>query len=120
MAMLISPTSFRAIQTRNLHPADVPDFSQGWSGGDVSLRLGRPPDARTVPGQRQDRASKLPELSPIWVQLKSQSSDGKYYRNRFSQTPKATSYGPEPPPHHPHTRPHSATRRQPHTAAGWN
>ena len=63
---------------------------------DVSLRIGRPPDARTALGIVKDRASKQPELSPIWVQLKSQSPDGKYYRNRLSQTPKATSHGPEP------------------------
>jgi len=46
-------------------------------GHAVSLRIGRPPDARTVPGQRQDRASTQLELSPIWVQLKLQSPDGK-------------------------------------------
>ncbi|KAF5414972.1 MAG: hypothetical protein C5S48_07215 [Candidatus Methanogaster sp.] len=53
----------------------------------------------------------------VWVQLKSQSPDGKYYRNRFSQTPKATSYRPEP--RIPRTRPHPNTRRQFQTAAGW-
>ena len=39
--------------------------------------------------------------------------------NRLSQTPKATSYGPEPQIPHSCTRPHSSTRPQFQTAAGW-
>ena len=39
----------------------------------------RPPDAPTVPGNVEDRAFKELELSPIWVQLKLQSPDGKQY-----------------------------------------
>ena len=40
------------------------DNQRNFSVVDVSLRPGRPPDTQTVPGQRQDRASKQLELSP--------------------------------------------------------
>ena len=52
---------------------------------DVSLRLGRPPDTRTA-GKVKDRASKRSDLSPIRVQLKLQSPDGKYYRTGCANT----------------------------------
>ena len=37
-------------------------------------------------GNVKDRASKQPELSPIWVQLKLQSPDGKHPQQTFANT----------------------------------
>ncbi|MEA1864570.1 MAG: hypothetical protein U9N46_05145 [Euryarchaeota archaeon] len=70
--------------------SDAPCFT---AGGMVGTKVATLAD-RPMPGPHRvdvnDRASKQPELSPIWVQLKSQSPDGKHSRNRLSQTPKAT------------------------------
>ena len=100
--------------------SDAPCFTAGWEGRDVSLRLGRParrPD-RTGATSKTGHPNSL-SCPGVRAQLKLQSSDGKYYHNRFSQTPKPHHTTPEPQIPHPHTRPHSATRRQPQTAAGW-
>jgi len=53
------------------------------------------PTPRPYRGNVKDRASKQPESSPIWVQLKSQSPDGRHPQQIF-ETPKATPHGPEP------------------------
>ena len=73
----------------------MPRFSKRGLVTQVSALADRP-TPRPYRGNVKDPASKQRESSPIWVQLKLQSPDGKYYRNRFSQTPKATPYGPEP------------------------
>ena len=85
---------------------------------DVISILTDSPTPRQYRGNAKDRASKQLESPPLRAQLKSQSPDGKHPQQIFA-TPKATSYGPEPQIPHTYTRPHSATRRQPPTAAGW-
>jgi len=44
------------------------------------------PTSRQYRGNVKDGASKQPELSPIWVQLKLQSPDGKHPQQTFANT----------------------------------
>jgi|GEM_PF-1728499 len=71
-------------------------------------------------GSVKDRAFKKLELSPVWVQLKSQSPDGKYYRNGLRKYQKPHHNIPEPQIPYSCTRSHSNTRWKFRTAAGWS
>ena len=85
---MINNLCFSKIKNMGTHIEikDSPEFIWGWRGWGVSLHIGRPPDAQTAPGHVKDRASKQPELSPIWAQLKSQSPDGKHPQQIFANT----------------------------------
>jgi len=99
-------------------PRMPPDVIREWLGWGASALADRP-TPRQYRDNVKDRASKQLELYPIWVQLKLQSPDDKHPQ-QITQTPKATSHGPEPRIPHSCTRPHSNTQRQFRTAAGWN
>ncbi len=103
--------------TRPPSVKDASDFSPG-SVTQVSALADRPTPRPHRGNVKTGHPNSL-SCSGVRAQLKLQSPDGKYPQ-QIAQTPKATSYGPEPQIPDSCTRPHSATRQQPRTAAGWS
>ena len=66
--------------------SDAPRFTAGGKVGTKVSVLADHPTHRQYRGNVRDRASKQLELSPIWVQLKSQSPDGKHPQQTFANT----------------------------------